>query len=64
MYQQIENRMAVDEEWPDEELQIVYYCSDCGEPIYEGDDYYEIAGDIICEKCIDNYKHTAERKED
>ena len=33
------------------------YCSECGQPIYNGEPYYEINKDIICEDCInDNYK--------
>lgn len=31
---------------------IVYTCVNCQEPIYEGDDYYDIEGDAWCEECI------------
>lgn len=32
-----------------------YWCGDCGEPIYEGEFYYDIDDKIICEKCIDDF---------
>lgn len=37
----------------------MYTCEDCGCDICDGDDYYDIAGTILCEDCIDNYKFTA-----
>lgn len=33
-------------------------CNDC--EIYEGEDYYDINGTIICEYCIHEYLKTAE----
>lgn len=33
-------------------------CHDCGEPIYEGEDYYDIGCHIYCEKCIEAFKMT------
>ena len=30
----------------------VYICSGCGQPIYEGEDYYEILGEQFCDNCI------------
>ena len=43
-----------------DESKVRYTCSLCGEPIYVGDDYYEIHGDAICEVCIDDSKKFAE----
>lgn len=36
-----------------EEEAIHCYC--CGEPIYEGDKYYEINGEAFCKSCLDDY---------
>ena len=37
----------------------VCHCAVCGEPLYEGDNVYEVDVDknteYICEKCIDDY---------
>ena len=38
----------------------VFICSGCGEPIYEGDDYWDIFGEQWCTKCIDNARGVAE----
>lgn len=38
----------------------VYKCSCCGEPIYEGDTYYDIDGDAWCEECILDTRKEAE----
>lgn len=39
----------------------MYECCVCGSEIYEGDEYYEINGDIYCEECIESeFKKTAE----
>lgn len=32
-----------------------YYCVVCEDGIYEGDTYYEIDGDTVCEECVDDY---------
>lgn len=37
----------------------VFVCSGCGEPILEGDDYWEIMGEQWCECCITDAKGTA-----
>ena len=42
-----------------EEPQISHYCDECGEAIYEGEDYYEIEGGIYCEDCVYKMKKTA-----
>ena len=39
---------------------MVYKCSCCGEAIYEGDDCYDIDGDIWCEECILDARKEAE----
>ena len=31
------------------------HCDYCGEPCYET--YYEINGEIICEECIEKFRH-------
>ena len=35
------------------------YCDECGEEIYEGDDYYNIGGNIFCENCVNAGKRVA-----
>lgn len=34
-------------------------CMDCGSPIYEGDEFYDIHGTMVCCDCINEYKKTA-----
>lgn len=43
---------------------VVYVCSGCGEDVHVGDTYYEIAGDIYCEECIEDAKKEASIDED
>lgn len=38
---------------------VVFICSGCGDPIYDGDDYWDVMGEQWCEKCIDDAKGTA-----
>ena len=33
---------------------IVCCCDECGEPIYDGEKYYELNGEAICGDCVDN----------
>lgn len=35
-------------------LEDLYHCDYCGKPIQD-EYYYEINGDIICEKCLERY---------
>lgn len=42
------------------EPQIFAYCEDCGEPIYDGDEYYDIGGHKYCEACVHKSYRTAE----
>lgn len=42
------------------EQPTVYVCSGCGEPIYAGEEYWDIMGEQFCEACIDGYRGTAE----
>lgn len=44
---------------PEEQPEAVLHCDMCGEPIYEGDTYYDIAGDRICANCMDGYSRIA-----
>lgn len=40
---------------PEDTRKEVYHCIICDEPIYEGDDYYDIPGlGPCCEPCIDD----------
>ena len=48
---------------PNFEAEVVEICCECGIKIYEGDDYYDIDGTILCEDCTAGYKRTAERSE-
>jgi hypothetical protein len=34
-------------------------CDECGGPIYEGDFFYPLYGDNICEECMENARRTA-----
>lgn len=42
------------------EPSIVYECSCCGEPIYEGDTYYDVDSNVWCEECILDTRKEAE----
>lgn len=42
-----------------EEAEAAIYCDECGEPIYEGEDYYEIREVVYCERCIEDMRVTA-----
>ncbi|MGG7160210.1 hypothetical protein [Clostridium baratii] len=35
-------------------------CTECGCGIYEGEEYYEISGQVICCDCIQYFKKKAE----
>ena len=37
----------------------VFICSGCGEPIFEGDDYWDILGEQWCEHCVDDRRSVA-----
>ena len=39
---------------------VVFVCFGCGGDIYDGDDYWDIAGEQWCERCIDDAKGVAE----
>lgn len=41
------------------EPEPVMICSECGEGIYEGEPFWRINGDCICEKCMDDKKDFA-----
>lgn len=46
----------------EDEGKPVHICSNCDEPIYEGEEYYDIPTDgIYCEKCVSDWKYTAWR---
>ena len=39
---------------------IVHYCKECGYPIYENEEYYDIHSIQYCKKCIEDFKKYAE----
>lgn len=49
-----EVKQAVVEELENEDREVIGYCEECGEPIYEGDDYEEDDGKYYCRSCFDN----------
>lgn len=38
----------------------VFICSNCGEPIYDGEYYWDIMNEQFCEACVDEAKKVAE----
>lgn len=42
---------------PEDTRPVCYTCSCCGEPIREGDEYWELMGQHFCESCIDDAHH-------
>ena len=42
-----------------DEASIVDRCCECGANIYEGEECYDIHGEIICEDCMDDFKKEA-----
>ena len=55
----IENGMIVNSGWSDTEIDPVYYCDMCSEPIYDGDPIFHIFGNKICECCVEDCKRKA-----
>ena len=55
----LENGMIVNDSCREPEMDPVYYCDLCGEPIYEGDTIYKILGNKVCEGCIEDSKEFA-----
>lgn len=53
MHAEIENRMVVDSQWPEDKPLLQCVCNGCN--IYEGDDYYDVNGYIVCEDCKIKY---------
>lgn len=41
------------------EDEIVCCCDICGEPIYEGQDFWRVHGTVICENCLDGMREEA-----
>lgn len=44
---------------PADEPKPMHTCNWCHEGIYEGERYYEINDEIICENCINDCRHIA-----
>lgn len=38
----------------------LFPCDDCGDSIFQGDDYFEICGMRFCTECIEDRRRTAE----
>lgn len=49
-------------ELENEEIEIDT-CSECGCSIYQGEEYYDIGGQVLCCDCIYYFKKTAELQE-
>lgn len=30
-------------------------CSQCGRSIFQGEEYYDFGGEVVCEECLDEY---------
>ena len=43
-----------------DEPKACFICSGCGDPIREGEDYWDIMGEQWCEECIDDLRRVAE----
>lgn len=54
MPEMIENRMVVDSEWK-RHYKAVARCDQCESEIYQGEYFFDIGGDIVCENCIRDY---------
>lgn len=54
MPEMIENRMVVESAWHPMAKPFCQ-CDFCGEDIYEGEDFYDFDGDIVCENCERDY---------
>lgn len=44
-----------------DEPRVVLCCDKCKEPIYEGDEYYDFYGDILCAECGEEYVEGAKK---
>lgn len=55
-------RMAELTGYPEGEPEAALYCTECGQEIYEGEDYYEIGGLALCERCTGGHRAVAERE--
>lgn len=49
-----------DDDYGSNKRELVHVCEHCDAGIYEGDEYYDIEGYIVCTDCISTYKKTAE----
>ena len=43
------------------EPEILFFCAECGNEIYEGEEYWLLHGEIYCEQCIEDAKRFAEK---
>lgn len=42
---------------------VVYFCCQCGNGIYEGEEFYAINDERWCEECVNDCRTTAEMDE-
>lgn len=49
---------------PNAEFRVYCLCWRCGSEIREGDNYYDMGGEIWCEECVSDRKRCAEFNED
>lgn len=54
MPEQIENRMVADSQWQPM-YKPICRCDVCDGDIYEGNDFYDFDGDIVCDDCKWDY---------
>lgn len=41
------------------EVKAVLNCDLCGDEIFEGDYYYDLNGEVICENCVESARKVA-----
>lgn len=61
MYQ-VENPMTLYSEEMEDSLKVAMICDECKEPIYDGDDYFTIEDDIICDHCMIDYMYRYKKR--
>lgn len=43
------------------EIDVVLTCSNCGDDIFDGDNYYDLGNEDLCEDCVLGCKVTAHK---
>ena len=44
-------------DYEEREPKKIGVCEECSDPIYDGEDYYEIDGDMLHEDCLYDWAH-------